>query len=389
MGKSLKGKELGKGISQRSDGYYQARFTNRFGKRQTIYAKTYNEIVKSLRNAEYEDERAINVIRKDMTLDEWYEIWMNTCKGNCRNSSKACYAVRYKRIRSELGWRKLTSLNLIVMQEAINGLCSDNARADSKKILVDMLEKAIDSDLLVQNAAKRINTVITREEPKERRVLTIREAALFLDRAKDSHYYYLFVLALETGMRIGELCGLQWKDVDFRKNRLYVNYTMCYFNKGGKYIFELHDTKTKCGKRTIPLTERAFKALKDQRVYKQKIGFEGKGAEAPYEDLVFVTKNNRPVQEFLVQGCIDRVLERIRKEGVEFDKFSPHTFRHTFATRAIENGMQPKTLSRILGHSSLQLTMDLYCHVTEDTLFEEMKKMERGAVSDKNGVEMV
>lgn len=84
MGKSLTGKELGQGITQRKDGRYQARFTNRFGKRQTIYGKTINEIRQKLRTEQYENEKQINVVSSDMTLDEWFEIWMNTCKNNCR-----------------------------------------------------------------------------------------------------------------------------------------------------------------------------------------------------------------------------------------------------------------------------------------------------------------
>ena len=99
MGKSLNGKELGKGISQRKDGLYQARFVNRFGKRETIYAKTLNEIRHRLRTEQYEDEKMLNVIDKDMTLDEWYEIWMNTCKKNCRNSTKETYASHYRRVQ--------------------------------------------------------------------------------------------------------------------------------------------------------------------------------------------------------------------------------------------------------------------------------------------------
>lgn len=78
-----------------------------------------------------------------MTLDAWYKIWMNTCKKGCRDSTKETYATHYKRIQPDLGWRKLTSLNLIIMQDAINKLCSDNARKNSKNIFVDLLEKAI------------------------------------------------------------------------------------------------------------------------------------------------------------------------------------------------------------------------------------------------------
>ena len=180
MGKSLNGKELGKGISQRKDGLYQARFVNRFGKRQTIYAKTLNEIRHLLRTEQYEDDKMLNVINDDMTLDEWYEIWMNTCKKNCRDSTKETYASRYRRVQKQLGWMKLTKLNLIVIQQVFNELRSNNERKNSKKILVDMLEKAIDADLLVKNVAKQINTKVSKEEKKERRVLTIKETELFL-----------------------------------------------------------------------------------------------------------------------------------------------------------------------------------------------------------------
>ena len=99
-------------------------------------------------------------------------------------------------------------------------------------------------------------------------------------------------------------------------------------------------------------------------------------AQDEYKNLVFVTRNNRPTQQFIVQECMDVTTRRIKKEHPEFERFPPHCFRHTFATRAIENGMQPKSVQKLLGHGSLQLTMDLYCHVTDDTLFDEMRKME-------------
>lgn len=377
MGKSLNGKELGKGLSQRKDGLYQGRFVNRFGKKQTVYAKTLNEVRQKLRNEQYEDEKALNVVTKDVTLDEWYEIWMDTCKKNCRASTKETYAGHYRRIQKVLGWRKLTSLNLLIMQQAINELETDNERKNSKKILVDMLEKAIDSDLLIKNSAKQINTVISKEVKKERRVLTVGETELFFSYAKDTFYYNLYVVAIDTGMRIGELMGLQWSDVDFEKKVVHVRRSLCYFRKDGKYVFEWHDTKTHNSKRTIPLTTRAMEALKKQRVRRQEILLKNaQTAQDEYKNLVFVTRNNRPTQQFIVQECMDVTTRRIQKEHPEFERFSPHCFRHTFATRAIENGMQPKSVQKLLGHGSLQLTMDLYCHVTDDTLFDEMRKME-------------
>jgi len=118
-------------------------------------------------------------------------------------------------------------------------------------------------------------------------------------------------------------------------------------------------------------------ALKRQRIQKHKILSKGIETEEQYRDLVFVTKNNRPTQQFIVQEAITAVIKRIQKSQPEYEMFSPHCLRHTFATRAIERGMQPKTLQKLLGHGSLQMTMDLDCHVTEDTLFEEMLKMEK------------
>lgn len=376
MGKSLNNKELGKGISQRKDGLYQARFVNRFGKRETIYAKTLNEVRRQLRNKQYEDEKMLNVINEDVTLDEWFEMWMNTCKKNCRNSTKETYAVQYRRIQKQLGWIKLSKLNLIVMQQVFNELKSDNERKTSKKILVDMLEKAIDADLLIKNVAKQINTKVSGEEKKERRVLTIQETEQFLKEAKSSMYYNLFIVALDTGMRIGEIMALTWSDVDLKKGVVHVRKTLCYFWKSGKYTFELHDTKTKNGRRDIPLTRRACEALKRQRVWKKRIEMKGLPALEGYENQVFVTKNNRPTQQYIVEEAITACVGRVQKENPDFKIFSPHCFRHTFATRAIENGMQPKTLQAILGHGTLQMTMDLYCHVTDDTMFEAMKLME-------------
>lgn len=377
MGKSLNGKELGTGISQRKDGLYQARFINRFGKRQTIYAKTLSEIRYKLRTEQCNDEKAVNVIDKSMTLDKWFDIWLDTCKKNCRNSTKGSYVTHYKRIQEELGWRKLTSLNLIVMQEAFNKLKTDNARKNSKKILVDMLNKAVDTDLLVKNVAKQINTVISKEEKKERRVLTLKETELFLKQAQGTFYENLFILALETGLRVGELSALQWEDIDFKNKVIHVRHTLCYFNKNGKYVFEMHDTKTNNGKRTIPLTAKAINSLKCQKLQKQKIILKGKTAKEEFQNLVFVTKNNQPTQQFLINQCMQLVIQNINKAGIDFAPFTLHTLRHTFATRAIEYGMNPKILQKLLGHGTLQMTMGLYCHVTEDTLFLETEKFKR------------
>ena len=386
MGKSLTGKELGQGISQRKDGRYQARFTNRFGKRQTIYGQTVNEVRQKLRTEQYEDEKQINVVSSDMTLDEWFEIWMNTCKNNCRDTTRQTYRVTYNRIKASLGWRKLSGLNLIVMQQAINELKSDASRKDTKKLLVDMLNKAVDSDLLHKNVAKQINTVVSKDsKPEEPRVLTIEETDLFLEAASHYRYFNVFSLALETGMRIGELIGLKWSDIDFANRTIYVNRTLVYIKSDdesspnyNKWGFEFHEPKTDRGRRKIPMTLKAYQILKRQQLWKR--GMETKGYKAPegYEDLVFTTTKNTPISPRDTTVVMRFITERIRKKRLDFEPVTPHALRHTFATRCIERGMNPKTLQIILGHSTIQLTMNLYCHVTDDMLISEMSKFEEG-----------
>lgn len=371
MGRGLNGRELGKGITQRKDGLYQARFTNRFGKRQTIYAKTVTEITKKLREEQYRDEKQINVVSSSMTLDEWFEKWLDTCKKSCRNTTKATYEVRYNRLRESLGWRKLSSLNLVILQDAFNQLENDNMRYSSKTVLVDMLNCAVDADLLTKNIAVKIQTTIDNIPKSEKRILSDFEIKVLLDTAKDSSLYPIFVVALGTGMRIGEILGLTWDCVDFENGMIRVEKTLCYLSGQAKY--EFHPPKTVSGNRIIPMTKAVRDVLAEQKERKEQIA----SRYAPYEgmeNLVFCSKTNKPLIEANIRKRISALVKKINREHPEMDfkPFSPHGLRHTFATKAIAKGMRPKTLQKILGHSSLQMTMDLYCHVEEDTIKEEM-----------------
>lgn len=200
MGKSLKGKELGKNISQRKDGTYMARFVNRFGKRQTFYAKTLNELRTKLREEQYNDEKQLNVVDSSITLDEWFDMWLNTCKKNCRDTTRRTYTIQYNRLRKELGWRKLSGLTLIMVQNAFNNLKTDASRKDCKAILVDMLNRAIESDLLIKNVALSVNTKIDNVEKEEKRILSSDEVEVLLNASKGGRLYPLFLMALNTGM---------------------------------------------------------------------------------------------------------------------------------------------------------------------------------------------
>lgn len=376
MGKSLKGKELGKGITQRKDGIYQARFTNRFGKRQTLYAGTVTEITKKLRDEQYNDEKQINVVDSTMTLDEWYEKWISTCKKHCRDTTKRTYAVQYNRLRASLGWRKISKLNLVILQDTFNELATDKMRKDCKALLVDILNRAVEADLVVKNVAVGINPYIDNEEKEEKRILSDEEVQILLDTSKGGQLYPFFVVALGTGMRMGEILGLTWDCVDFENGVIKVQKTLCYLPNNGVAIYEFHSPKTRAGKRLIPMTKDVRDILLEQKERKDKIA-KRHNPRAGMEELVFCSKTNNPINEANIRGAIRYLIDKINRENPElnFKPLTPHGLRHTFATKAIARGMRPKTLQKLLGHNSLQMTMDLYCHVEHNTLKEEMALM--------------
>ena len=129
-------------------------------------------------------------------------------------------------------------------------------------------------------------------------------------------------------------------------------------------------------RRNIPMTKDVRDILLKQKERKVRIEARHKPKDG-MENLVFCSKTNKPIHESNVRSAIRYMVAKINRENPELDfqPFTPHGLRHTFATKAIAKGMRPKTLQKILGHNSLQMTMDLYCHVEADTLKEEMALM--------------
>ena len=382
MGKSLKGKELGTGISQRKDGRYQARYTDRFGKRQYIYDTDLKELRKKLRAEQVANDKGTSVIDSSITLNEWFDTYLELYKANCRNSTKHTYTVDYNRVRKNLGEMKLSDIKLVSVQQAINMIVSITSQKSTLAILNSVLDKAVDSEILVVNPAKKVS-VSKREKKKERRVLTEKETELLLKEIKKSSSQLIVVVALRTGMRIGEVLGLTWDDLDFKNKIIHVRKTLCIVSENGKTHFEFHDTKTDSGARDIPMLEDVCKVFKQQYEYKQSILKSGKNPVPGFENLVFITRKNKPIDVSTVRRALIQAGKRINEEypDCKFKEVHPHALRHTFATRCIENGMNPKTLQKILGHSTLNMTMDLYCHVMQETINSEMQKMEKLSVS--------
>lgn len=385
MGKSLDGKELGNGIMQKKDGRYEARYVDRFGKRVSISGRDLKDVRKKFNEAIYENEREIN-IRDNIKLNEWYEKWMNVYKFDViRENTKSYYnGVFKKHISPSLGNMYLRDITQYQIKELIRKLGEQGYKYETKNkvriLLLDIFNKAIINDYVRKNPAKGIT--IKRDENKDIRVLSLEEQVSFFNCCKGTFYDNFFITALATGMRVGEIAALRISDIDFENKLISVNRTLVYqkYETDNCKTFHFELPKTKTSMRQIPITKQCEIALKRQYIQKNVISSKSpKKTEKQFEDLLFTTKFNTPLNSQIVCDAIEKIISEInltRDVTEEMETFSCHCFRHTFATRCFEAGIQPKTVQSYLGHATLQMTMDLYTSVLSEHKMSEMDKLE-------------
>jgi len=383
VGKDLTGKELGNGIVQRKDGLYCARFNDRFGKQKTIYDKNIKSLRAKLIKAQYEDSERLSIVDENYTLDEWFEKWLSAYKKNTvREGTLTLYKKQYRLYVSKIiGMVPISKISKLQVSLLIGDLIKSGVGWSTqnavKILLTDIFDKALMDNFIRSNPAKGVK--IAKKSNDDRRVLTKDEQLEFLECSAGTFYHNLFDVAVNTGLRPGELCALTWDDVDLEKKYISVNKTLLYQKNEGdeQKTFHFGETKTESSVRLVPINIYCEKALKKQFVQKKNV--EGKSKKTTeFPDLLFTTKFNTPISAHLFDNAIIRIINEINlSRGIdnEFEHFSAHTFRHTFATRCIESNVNIKTLQTYLGHSSLQTTM-LYLHTTDDHKFAEMELLE-------------
>ena len=242
-----------------------------------------------------------------------------------------------------------------------------NSVIDHSRLVMRMLfDSAVENELLAKNPVTKSVKCKSGKESKAMRALTISEQKLFLKTIKGTSNYNQYALLLQTGLRTGEMIGLRWADVDFEKRLLHIRRTMEYRHSIGDW--RVGEPKTKSSVRDIPLTQEAINILKNQKEKLLSMNIES----TAFPDNVFLCKDGTPTKNSTYDS---KLFYYCDKAGIE--RFSMHVLRHTFATRCIENGMRPKTLQMILGHSNIGVTMNLYVHVTEDEKTKEIRSIEK------------
>lgn len=302
--------------------------------------------------------------KKSITLNEWYDRWLEFYK---KNQIKAGTLESYRQLKSSfikngIGEKVLDEITSDDIQLLYNNMYEKGYSTVSIKIVASILgcvlKKAVNTGHIAINPAD--NAILPKNrDPKKRIALTQEQQNIFMEYAKTSPLFTLYSVLLRTGMRNGEIRGLKWSDIDFDEKLIHIRRTMRTLV--GNAMFE-DDPKTKTSKRDIPMNSVLENLLKSQI----------KGKICP-SDFVFTVKKNHPVTKDILGYDLKSIIVRIQKDYPDFPYFSPHSLRHTFATRAIEAGMSPQVLKTIMGHSSLSMTMDLYCHIMPETKMKEME----------------
>ena len=369
MGKDLRGKELGVGISQTKKGLYTARFVNKCGKREQKYFKKLQECRQWLADAQYKNEYSNLDFPQKLTVDAWFDYWIGIKKRTVRPNTVRNYTERYQiNIKKVIGDKLLNQINTIHCQTIMNIMADEGYRSttiyQAKIALYNMLDYAYENNVIIKNPCTKMVKYDIGKKSSTKEALTIETQRKFCEVIKGNTYEYQYRFILQTGLRTGELVGLKWSDIDFKNRTMTINRTMEY--RYSTQAWRVGEPKSKSGYRTIPLTNEAIEILRLQKMKNKSFDV----IPIEWSEYVFLCKKCVPVKNSTYDTMLFKLCDK-----ANIPRFSMHVLRHTFATRCIEAGMIPKTLQIILGHSNIGITMNLYVHVTEDQKHKEIDKI--------------
>jgi integrase len=341
------------------------------GKRISRNFTTKEDALVWLRTTQVNMDRGYNLLGGNITLEEYLASWLENRRISLRTQTAHAYErVILNHITPFLGKKKLRDLRLIEIENFYsmlvqNGLGPRTVRV-VHNILHSSLAKAVRYGLIVFNPTQGAS--LPRYSHEEMNVLDTNQVAQFLVAAQASPYYALFHLAITTGMRIGELLGLKWIDVQWNAGVIHVQRQMQDVPGDGSVFLE---PKTNAGRRTIKLGEGSLDVLrrhkKDQDFRKLVVG-------KPWRDMDLVFANSRggPGVTSNIRREYKRVLDLAGLPRIRF-----HDLRHTTASLLLNNKVPVIVVSNMLGHSKPSVTLDIYAHVFHDMQGEAAVVMDR------------
>ena len=349
----------GENIYKRKDGRYEGRYVigktaqgkTRFG---YVYGYQYMEVRNKLAEQRAAFARPLPepTVRCRVTLQEWMQHWMeNELLGSVKVSSYQTYRMQiHKHILPALGHLFLTQMTPVLIYEFTEKLCASGLATSTVRSVFRLLSAAmrfaLDEGVIRKNPCRKLK--IRQGDPIEQRVLSRSEQGK-VRRAAGECRDLSVLLSLYTGMRLGEICGLKWSDIDWEKKTITVRRTVQRLvqgctERGQKTLLTIGSPKSRRSYRVLPVPDFLLAKL-SELFHSDRAG-----------EFIF-GKNDRVVDPRTLQRRFSRLMEKLGLSGVHF-----HTLRHSFATRLLELGVDIQTVSALLGHGSARTTLDFYGH---------------------------
>lgn len=347
-------------------------------KKKFFYGKTRQEVADKIRKALNEIEQGFLVDSSDITVAKWFETWLwQYKKQTLKESTFSDYeGIIRNHINPTLGRIKLKDLRPEHLQTLYNEKFESGLSLSKIKhihtVIHSALKQAVKNGIIPRNVSEATNLPCKDKTKKEIRVLTPEEQQKFLETIENERLKPLFILALTTGMRLGELLALRWENIDFENRIIVVANSLrrikTFNNERNKTVLAITDVKSEKSHRIIPLPEAAYYELLEHRKRQEE---EKKQAGSAYRDMgfVFATRVGTPIDPRNFERTFYRI---IKKAGLDINF---HALRHTFATRLLEANTHPKVVQELLGHKDITTTMNIYSHVLFEIKKEAIDKM--------------
>lgn len=358
-------------IVKRPDGRWEARLTLPDGRRKSFYAKTRQEAARRLAEAVRDRDRGLPIAGERQTVAQFLATWLDIIKPTIGVSTWKRYEEIVRlHLAPKLGMHSLAKLTpqhvqALYASKLETGLSSTTVHHIHAALHV-ALESAVSLDLVARNVADRVTPPQMRRH--EMAVLSPWQSRALLGAIASDEFEALYVLALTAGMRQGELLALRWRDLDLDAGWLHIHVTVRKLR--GQFIYA--PPKTKRSRRAVALTSLAVAALQRHRVRQA----EAKTMVGPAwqdNDLVFVDAVGGPLDgKHLLRHYFRPLLQRAGLPAIRF-----HDLRHTTATLLLAQGIHPKVVSEMLGHTTIGITLDTYSHVLPEMQREAASSLER------------
>lgn len=361
----------------RKDGYWEGRIFLGYKedgspRTKSVFAHTKFECQQKVDDLMLEMGYIKNKRKNEITVGEWIQYWYKTyIQLTIRPNTQVSYQnLINNHIIPKIGDIKLIELTQYDLQQFyINELENGNLKSDKngctelsigtiKKCHI-LCKKALDRAIVDGYIYKNVATgcKLPTQNRNGKQLVTSEEIKRILSEAKKMGYYELFVLELSTGLRRGEILGLQWDDIDMKTGKLNISRQVTVVN--GKKI--ITDLKTHKGNRSMILPDKIISILEDYKLTSNS------------KWLFPASQNNEDV---MYPKTVNMALERILLKA-DCKHICFHDLRHTFATLLLANGVELKTLSEILGHSSIETTLNVYSHMLDEMQKEASEKIEK------------